>query len=168
MFSDCKPAAMSLSLHTIKSNPSQYAGLAAVFVFGVGLLIVGFNLPVERYDQAVSMRWTGAFVLVFGLAVLAFSIFGNRISQPLFFSVVAAICSAYLVYSAARSEITGKTVYHHNFLGRTRSRKEPVTRDAAPTMFREATNVRWGLGAACALASIAAFVYYRKTEYLDI
>src|SRR5215212_5175026 len=102
---------------------SKYGGLAAVFVFGTGLLIVGFNLPVERHAQAVSMRWAGAFALAFG--VLAMIIQAGWISRALVVSVLGAICAAALVFSAAHSEITGRTVYHHNFLARHGWRTEP-------------------------------------------
>jgi hypothetical protein len=151
----------------MKESPPQYGGLAAVLVFGIGLLIVGFSLPVEKHAQAVSMRWAGAIVLVFGLAALALSLFGSPASSALCFSGAALICCAALVYSAGRSELTGQAVYHHNFLARHGWRTEPVTRENAPDLFREATNVRWGLSIAFALASIGSFVFYRKTEYLD-
>jgi hypothetical protein len=149
----------------MNDGPSKYGGLAAVFVFGVGLLIVGFNLPVERHAQAVSMRWTGAFVLAFGL--FATVIQAGWISRTLVVSVAATICTAALVFSAAHSEITGRAVYHHNFLMRHGWRTEPVTRQEKPEMFREATNVRWTLSIVCAVVSIGSFVFYRKTEYED-
>jgi hypothetical protein len=151
----------------MKGSPSQYGGLAAAFVFGVGLLIVGFSLPVERHAQAISMRWGGALALAFGLFVLVISISGNRISTPLVVSAAAMICSVFLFYCAARSEITGEAVYHRNFLMRRNWRRELVTREAAPAEFRAATNARWVLSIVCALVSFGGFVVYRKTEYLD-
>jgi hypothetical protein len=48
-------------------NPSKYGGIAALFVFGFGSLIVGFSLPAERHAQAISLRWAGACVLTFGV-----------------------------------------------------------------------------------------------------
>ena len=134
-----------------------------MFVLGVGLLIVGFNLPAERHAQAVSMRWTGALVLAFGL--FAMVIQTGWISRALVVSLAATICTAALAFSAGRSEITGRAVYHHNFLMRHGWRTEPVTRQEKPEMFREATNVRWTLSIVCAAVSIGSFVFYRKTEY---
>ena len=147
----------------MNDSPSKYGGLAAVFVFGVGLLIVGFNLPVERHAQSVSMRWAGTFVLAFGMLLMAIQV--DWISRALAVSFVAAICTVALLFSAARSEITGRAVYHHNFLMRHRWRTEPVTRQDRPDMFREATNVRWALSILCAATSLGSFVFYRKTEY---
>lgn len=147
----------------MNDSPSKYGGLAAVFVLGTGLLIVGFNLPAERQAQAISMRWAGASVLAFGL--LAMMIQTGWISRALVVSFVAAIGTAALVFSAARSEITGRAVYHHNFLMRQGWRTEPLTRQEKPDMFREATNVRWALSILCAATSVASFVFYRKSEY---
>ena len=135
----------------MKDSPSKYGGLAAVFVFGVGLLIVGFNLPAERHAQAVSMRWGGAFVLAFG--VVAIMIQTGWLSRALVVSVAVTICTVALVFSAARSEITGGAVYHHNFLMRHGWRTERVTRQENPKMFREATNVRWALSIVCLAVS---------------
>lgn len=144
-------------------SPSKYGGVATTFVFGVGLLIVGFSLPVEKHDQAVSMRWGGALVLAFG--VVTIMIQAGRLSAALAASVVVTICTVALVFSAARSEITGGAVYHHNFLMRRGWRTEPVTRQEKPEMFREATNVRWGLSILCAATSIGSFWFYRKSDY---
>ena len=148
----------------MNDSPSKYGGLAAVFVFGVGLLIVGFNLPAERHAQAVSMRWTGVFVLTLGL--LAMMIQAGWISKALAVSIAATICTSALFFSAARSEITGSAVYHHNFLTR-HGWREQVTRQEKPEMFREATNVRWALSIVCAAVSVGSFMVYRKTEYED-
>src|SRR5829696_4369972 len=146
-------------------SPSKYGGLAAVFVLGTGLLIVGFNLPDERHAQAVSMRWAGAFALSFGLFAMVTET--GWINRALVVCFVAAICTAALVFSAARSEITGRAVYHHRFLMKHGWRTEPVKRQEKPDMFREATNVRWALSILCVTASIGSFVFYRKTEYID-
>ncbi len=149
----------------MNDSPSKYGGLAALFVFGVGFLIVGFSLPAERHPQAVSMRWGGALVLAFGVVVIMVQT--GWLSRALAASVIAAICAVALGYSAARSEITGTAVYHHHFLMRYRWRTEAVTRQEKPEMFREATNVRWALSTVCAAVSIGSFVFYRKTEYED-
>jgi hypothetical protein len=147
----------------MNDSPSKYGGLAAVFVFGTGLLIVGFNLSAERHAQAVSMRWAGMLALAFGL--LAMAIQAGWISRALAVAFVAAICTVALLFSAAHSEITGRAVYHHNFLMRHGWRTEPVTRQEKPAMFRKATNVGWALSILCAATSIGSFVFYRKTEY---
>ena len=147
-------------------SPSKYGGLAAVFVFGVGLLIVGFNLPPERHAQAVAMRWAAACALAFGF--LEMMVQSGRIRRVLVVSVAAMTCAAALFFFAARSEITGRAVYHNNFLMRYSWRTEPVTRQDKPQMFRAATNARWALGIVCAAVGIGSFVFYRKTEYEDV
>ena len=149
----------------MNDSPSKYGGLAVVFLLGIGLLIVGFNLTAERHAQAVSMGWIGAFILAFGL--LAMMIQAGWISGTLAVSVAATICSGALILSAARSEITGTAVYHHHFLMRRGWRTEPVTRQEKPDMFQEATNVRWALSIVCAALGIGSFPIYRKTEYLE-
>ena len=147
-------------------SPSNYGGIAAVFVFGVGLLIVGFSLSVASHEHAVSMRWAGVCVLALGFLVVIIQ--AGWISRALQTSVLAAICTAALFVSAARSEITGRTVYHHKFLNRHGWRTETVTRQEKPEMFREATNIRWVLSILCGVVSISSFVFYRKTEYDDL
>ena len=103
-------------------------------------------------------------MLAFGL--LAMTIAAGW-SSALAASIAATICSAALIVSAARSEITGTAVYHHNFLMRHGWRTEAVMRPEQPEMFREATNVRWVLSIVCAAVGVGCFVFYRKTEYLD-
>ena len=147
-------------------NPSNYGGIAGVFVLGVGLLIVGFSLPVARYEHAVSTRWAGACVLAFGILVVMIQ--AGWVSRALVTSVLAAICTAAFVFSAARSEITGRAVYHHKFLSRHGWRTESVTRQEKPQMFREATDIRWALSFVCATVSVCSFLSYRKTEYEDV
>jgi len=144
-------------------SPSNYGGIAAAFVFGIGLLIVGFSLSPVQHEHAVSMRWAGGSVLA--LTILALVIQGGWLSRALATSVLAAICTTALVFSAARSEISGTTVYHHKFLNRHGWRTETVTRQEKSEMFREATNIRWALSIVCAAVSIGSFVLYRKTEY---
>ena len=48
------------------------AGIAAVSVYGVGNLIVGYNMPPERHDLAIIMIHRGYIVLgiLFGILVL--------------------------------------------------------------------------------------------------
>jgi hypothetical protein len=149
----------------MNARPLNYGGLAALFVLGTGLLIVGFSLPVERHAQAVSMRWTGAFALAFGL--LAMVLQTGWISRTLVVSSGAGICTAVLFFSAARSEITGTAIYHHNFLMRHGWRTELVTRQEKPDKFREATNARWAFGILAAATSVGSFLFHRKTEYDD-
>jgi hypothetical protein len=150
----------------MNENPSRYGGLAAVFVFGTGLLIVGFSLPADQHARAVSMRWAGAFVLTFAILTIVISLSAST-TRVLIVSTLAGICSAVLVYSATSSELTGKAVYHRNFLARHGWRTEAVTREQAPDKFREATNVRWALALLCAMGSTGCFMLYRKAEYLD-
>ena len=148
------------------SSPSNYGGIAAAFVFGVGLLIVGFSLSPAQHEHAVSMRWAGVCALALNILIVVIQ--GGWLSRALVTSVLAAICTAALAFSAARSEISGTTIYHHNFLNRHRWRTETVTRQEKPEMFREAANIRWALSILCAAVSIGSFVFYRKTEYDDV
>jgi len=67
----------------MNDSPSKYGGLGAVFVFGVGLLIVGFSLPAERHAQAISMRWGGALVIAIGVLVILVQ--SGRLSGALVF-----------------------------------------------------------------------------------
>ena len=143
-------------------NPSKYGGIAALFVFGVGSLIVGFSLPAERHDQAVSLRWTGALVLTFGVVFVT-----GWFNRVLMTSIAAMICAIALLFSAARSETTGKAIYHHRFLLRGGGRSEAITRQEKPEMFREATNARWALSIFLVAVSIGSFMFYRKAEYDD-
>ncbi len=88
----------------------------------------------------------------------------------LFISLAALIGCVVLIYSAARSEIAGKAIYHAE--GPPLSRywfrtAEPVTRADSPAKFRTAANGKWVRSLACAVVSIGSFVLYRKTEYLD-
>ena len=88
----------------------------------------------------------------------------------LFNSLAALTVGVALLCSAARSEITGKAVYHAE--GPPLSRHwfrtaEPVTRADSPAKFRTAANGKWVGSLACAVVSIGFFVLYRKTEYLD-
>jgi len=88
----------------------------------------------------------------------------------LFLSLAALIGSVVLIYSAARSEITGKVIYHDE--GPPLSRywfrtAVPVTRADSPAKFRTAANGKWVGSLAFAVVSIGSFVLYRKTEYLD-
>lgn len=145
------------------NSPSKYGGAAAGCVLGVGLLIVGFSLPAEQGGAA---RWAGVLGMAFSILVM--TIQAGWVSRALVTSVGAAICTGVLFFSAARSEITGKAVYHHKLLSRHGWRTELVTRQEKPEMFRAATNVRWALSIVCAVVSIGSFVFCRKTEYEDV
>jgi hypothetical protein len=135
------------------NNPSRYAGLAAVFVFGVGLLIVG-------------QTWAAICVLGLGVFALALAVAPTDSGKALVVAIAALICCAVLVFHAASNEITGRATYHQRPFSRG-DRTEAVTRETAPAKFRSATNLIWGLGVGGALVSIAAFVYYRKAEASD-
>src|SRR5262245_19430113 len=109
----------------MNEGPSKYAGLEAVAVLAAGLLIVSFSLPVERHPQVVNLRWTAALMLAFGLFAMLISIRGMEVSNALVASVAAFVFSGLLFFSAIRSEITGKAIYHRNFLAHRGWRTEP-------------------------------------------
>jgi hypothetical protein len=134
------------------NNPSQYAGIAAVFVFGVGLLIIG-------------KTWTGITILGVGVFLLGFALAPSTSAKALFIAIGALVCCAALSYQAALNEVTGRAIYHHGF-GRG-SRSEPVTREDSPAKFREATNLIWGFSIASALVGVCGFIYYRKDHASD-
>ena len=77
-----------------------------------------------------------------------------------YFALVALLCCGLLGYQGATSELTGKAVYHPGF-GRGQG-AEPVLRQDSPAKFREATNFKWAFSAVFGLASLGAFVCYRK------
>jgi hypothetical protein len=128
-------------------NPSQYGGVAAVFVFGVGLLLIGKTAA-------------GILVLSMGTFVLACTLASTASARALVISIGALVCGAVLGYHAAANELSGTATYLHG-IGRG-SRSEPVTRAASPSKFREATNLLWGFTLLCAFASAGTFVFYRK------
>jgi hypothetical protein len=72
------------------------------------------------------------------------------------------ICSGILAYHAASNEWTGQAVYHEGW-GRG-AISEPVTRDASPVKFRQATNFLWGVGGLFLGVSVISFTFYRKAN----
>src|ERR1039457_7210779 len=98
----------------MRESPSKYGGIAAVLVLGTGLLIVGFNLPPEQHARAVEMRWTGAYISVFGLLFMAIALSGSAALKALFVAVVATICCGTFIYLATSNEIAGTATYHRS------------------------------------------------------
>ena len=131
---------------------SKYAGVAAAFVFGVGLLFVGKVLA-------------GVGVLGMATYALAATLSSEFSTKALLTAITAIIWSGFLAYQAAGNEITGNAIYRHG-IGRG-SWTEPVTRKDSPAKFREATNLKWGLSSICIMISIVAFMFYRKTNESD-
>ena len=130
-------------------SPSQYAGIAAVFVFGTGLLIVGHT-------------WSGIQVLGAGTFALSLALSPTASGKALVTAIAALISGAVLVYQAASNEMTGRATYYH-WQAR-HNWAEPVTRQDSPSKFREAANLKWGLGIFCALVSAGGFIFYRKSN----
>ena len=141
-------------------SPSAFGGIAAVMVFGLGSLIVAFNLPPEMHDRAASMMHTGVFALALGAFVTGIALTPTQAGKCLVIAIEAMICSGILAYHAASNECTGHAVYHEGWARGARS--EPVTRDASPVKFRQATNFLWGVGGLCLGVSIISFTFYRK------
>ena len=130
-------------------SPSRYGGIAAVLVFGIGLLALG-------------KTWPGVGVLVFGGIAMAIALSPSASGKALFAAIGVLVLSGVLGYQAAFNEISGTATYHHGF-GR-RSRPEQVTREAWPTKFREATNLLWAGSIICVVGGVIAFRYSRKVD----
>jgi hypothetical protein len=125
-------------------GPSRYGGVAAVMVFGVGLLIVGKIM-------------TGLAVL--GVGVLALLVMGapTFAAKVFFLAVGALVCSGAFGYRATSNEITGKATYVQG-----KAKIVTVTRDDSRSKFREVTNVSWAISGFCLIVSGLGFVYSRK------
>jgi hypothetical protein len=133
----------------MNTGPAKYAGVAAAFVFGVGLLIVG----------KISL---GISVLGMAVYVLAMVMTFDDSTKALLTAIMAIIWAVVLGYQAISSEITGKTTYHH---WRVRGNwSEPVTREESPKKFRKATNALWWLCVLSTGVSVCAAVFYRKAD----
>jgi len=147
----------------MKGSPSRYGGIAAVLVLGLGLMIVGFNLASEKHEQAVTMRWAGAVVLIFGLLVMAIILSQTPGRKALIAAIGAMIFSGFFAYYAASNEISDTASYHRDFLAKG-DRVEAVTRDAAPVKFRKATNYLWAGSGFCLGIAIISFTFHCKLE----
>ena len=130
-------------------SPSRYGGIAAVLVFGIGLLAVG-------------KTWVGVGVLVFGAMAMAIALSPSASGKALFTAIGALVLSGVFGYKAASNEVSGTAIYHHG-VGR-RSRSEQVTREASPAKFREATNFLWAGSIVCVLGGAIAFHFSRKLD----
>jgi hypothetical protein len=135
-------------------SPSRYGGVAAVLVFGIGLLATG-------------RTWAGIGVLFLGGVVMAIMLAPNAAAKLLFLSIAAVMLGGVLTFWAVSDEITGKAVYHEPIPFRKRWTSEPVTRDGSPAKFRAAVNYLWAGSALCATAAIVAFRFARKLDYAD-
>ena len=133
----------------IRESPSKYGGIAAVFVLGVGGLLVG-------------KTWIGIEALALGLFALTIALSRTLGRKLLWVAIAAIIVGGILFYSAASNEITG-TANHHNFAHK-HDPGEAVTRSASPVKFRQATNLLWGLGVFCILVSGVCFTFYRALD----
>ena len=135
----------------MRQSPSKFGGIAAVFVFAVGLLLVGKIA-------------TGIAVLGFGALSMALALSGDASTRFLIIAIGAIICSSVLAYHAASNEITGQAVYYRGW----RSGQEPVTREECPAKFREATNLKWALSIFCAGIGTITFMFRRRLEDSDV
>ena len=135
-------------------GPSRYGGIAAVLVFGIGLLAMG-------------KTWAGIGVLFLGGVVMAIALALSAAAKLSFLSVAAVILGCVLSFWAASAEITGRAVYHEPMPFRKSWTSEAVTRDVSPVKFRTATNYLWAGSALCVAAAIVAFRFARKLDYED-
>jgi hypothetical protein len=136
----------------MSQSPSRYAGIAAVAVLGVGLLMAGKTLA-------------GAAVLGFIAFVVALALSPDSSARFLIGTIGAIICGSFFAYQAGANEITGRAVYHHGY-GRS-SWPEPVTREESPAKFREATNLKWTLSIFCLGIGTVTFLFHRRLEDSD-
>jgi hypothetical protein len=143
-------------------SPSAFGGIAAVMVLGVGSLIVAFSLPPEMHDRAVSMMYAGAIALGLGTFAMGIALSPTQAGKYLVTAIGAMICSGILAYHAALNEWTGNAVYHVGW-GRG-AISEPVTRDASPVKFSQATNFLWGVSGFVLGVCIISFTLYRKAD----
>ena len=135
-------------------GPSRYGGIAAVLVFGIGLLAIGRT-------QA------GICVLFFGVVVMSIALAPNAAAKLSFLSIAAVILTSVFIYWASSAEITGKAIYHEPIRFRKGWTSEPVTREGSPVKFRTAANYLWAGSGLSAAAAIVAFRFARKLDYAD-
>ncbi len=133
----------------MNNSPSRYGGIAAVMVFGIGLLALG-------------RTWAGVAVLGFGVLVMTIALAPSLAARLAFLAIGALICSGVLAFKAASNEITGKATYCDIFTRH--SHAEPVTRQDSPTKFRRATNVLWVGAILCVLGGVWAFSVARRLD----
>jgi hypothetical protein len=131
----------------VKESPSRFAGIAAVILLGLGLLITG-------------KLGLGLSVLGLGVLVLAVTVSPTAAGKAIFVAITALICSGVFAYHAASNEITGKATYQP----RIRGSFVTVTRHDSPSRFREITNIRWATSALCLGVSVISFIFYRKLD----
>jgi hypothetical protein len=148
---------------TTNRSPSAYGGRAAVMVLGMGRLIMVFSLPPELHDRAAAVMHVGVFVLGLGAFVMGITLSPTQAGKCLIAAIGTVICSGILAWHAASNEWTGQAIYQDG-LGRRGARSEPVTRDASPVKFRQATNLLWGASGFCLGVSIIGFTFYRKVD----
>lgn len=136
----------------MKESLSQYGGIAAVLVLGIGFLAVGKAGP-----------WLGVlFFIVLGMAIV---LAPTASGKALFVAIGALICAGFLAWQAASNELSGTAIYRGVGRG---SRVELVTRQLSPAKFREATNFLWAGSIVALFAGVVAFNLYRKLDdYTD-
>lgn len=129
----------------MRSGSSPHPGIAAVIVFGIGLMLVG-------------KIWTGLGVLCIGALSMAFAL-SPTATKVFFLAVGALIASGFFAYYAASSEITGKATCH-----RTRHSVVTVTREDSAAKFREVTNFKWMASGFWLAVCVVGFAFYRKLD----
>src|SRR5688500_7730823 len=98
----------------------QYAGVAATFVFSLGMLIVGKTL-------------VGVGALVMSFYWLGVALSSQWSVKALLSAILAVIWSGFLAYQAVSNEFSGKATYWPEF--NLEGRSELVTRETAPAKF---------------------------------
>src|SRR4051794_4157968 len=107
-------------------NPSKYAGIAAVTVLGIGLLVTG-------------KPWVGLVALGLASLALAVTALPTMAGKVFSLSLAALICSGLFAYFATSNEISGTASYQPG----TRGPSVTVTRRDSPSKFHEITHFRW-------------------------
>ena len=131
----------------MRGTPLRYGGIAAVLLWGIGLLAVG-------------RTGFGVGALALGVLAMAIATSPSPSGKGLFLSVGALILSGVLGYRAASNEITGTaTCYPSGW-----KPAERVIRENSPAKFREATNFLWAGSIVCAVAGIVIFRLSRKLD----
>jgi hypothetical protein len=130
------------------------------------IVAIVFGLAMGTLLLVMGHILTGLFILGLTVFVILFMLAVDTSARLLVASIAAVVCSGALGYFAARSEITGKAVdyrFHARFVV-----AHPVTRDASPDTFRQATNYKWALSIVCASIGAGCFMFRRRLDSSDL
>ena len=131
-------------------SPSRYGGIAAVLVFGIGLVAVGKTLA-------------GLCAILLGIVAMGVLLARTSSGKARCAAVGALMLSGLLAFEAASNEFSGTATYHRGF-GRG-SRSEAVTIQSSPAKFRAATNLLWAWSVGSFLVGAGVFAISRRLDY---